>query len=743
MLRLQPIEWSSRIWPPLLLGLVVLSTAIWLYGASNPVVQSFRERLEWVAYDLRMQLLLPEHVEHDPRILIVDIDEKSLKAEGHWPWQRRKITHLVQRLFDAGAAVVGFDIVFAEAERNPALDILDQAGNDLLKERPGLEEGLRGLAQALDADEWMASELAGQPLVLGYAFLVDDKPSAGALPNAIAEVADEQLSLRQFPSFVGNLPVLQEQVGSAGFFMVDPDEDGVIRRASLIARHGDGVYASLSIAMANLYLGSPPTKFTTARVGDHLVIEEVSLGDFVRIPLDGGGNAVVPYVGKRGSFRYVSATDVLHGTVAPETVQDTLVLIGTTATGLFDLRATPLEGVFPGVEIHANLLRGILDEAFPYITTWAEGLDIVMLLVVGLFCALVFPYLRASWLIGVSLSLMVGYTMMNVWFWSAERIILSLALPLLVLVFLTVINLAWGYVFESRSKNRLKGMFGQYVPPTLVEEMSRNSSMDFGFEGESREMTVVFCDIRGFTTLSETLTPTELKKLLNFFFTPMTQVIFDHRGTIDKYVGDMIMAFWGAPLRDDLHREHGVAAALEMLKKVEELAAPIAERGWPPVRIGVGLNSGSMNVGDMGSTYRRNYTVLGDAVNLGSRLEGLTKAYGVNLIISEFTREGQTGFLFRLLDRVRVKGKQEAVSIFEPICALAEVTPELTAEVAAHHQALGHYFSRRWDEAEAGFRELKGQRDRYMYGVYLERIPHLRAEDPGPAWDGAFTFTTK
>ena len=320
---------------------------------------------------------------------------------------------------------------------------------------------------------------------------------------------------------------------------------------------------------------------------------------------------------------------------------------------------------------------------------------------------------------------------------------LALATPLLTIAMLLGTNLAYGFLFESRDKRQLQSMFGQYVPPELVDEMSQNAS-SFNLEGESRLMTVLFADIRGFTSISETVNPRELKDLLNRYFTPMTRIIHHQRGTIDKYVGDMIMSFWGAPLDDPDHARHGVHAAMEMIHKTEEMKAELDELGYPEIRIGVGLNTGPMNVGNMGSEFRMAYTVLGDAVNLGARLEGLTKNYGVNIIVNESTKAAISEYLFRELDLVRVKGKNEPVAIFEPLGHKNDVEKSVKDELSTYRKAMANFRAQAWDKAELDFFNLqRNYPDRYLYQVYLERITVYRNEPPGDDWDGVFTHTSK
>jgi len=286
-------------------------------------------------------------------------------------------------------------------------------------------------------------------------------------------------------------------------------------------------------------------------------------------------------------------------------------------------------------------------------------------------------------------------------------------------------------------------MFDQYVPPAHIDSMLDNPD-NYTFDGESKDLSVLFCDIRDFTTISEALSATELKKLMNDFFTPITKIIFENNGTIDKYVGDMVMAFWGAPLEDKRHRENAITAALLMLDMVEELNPVFKARNYPEIAIGIGINSGMMNVGDMGSVYRRSYTVLGDAVNLSSRLEGLTKYYGIKLLVGEAAVKDLDGFLMRHNDRVKVKGKIKAVDCYEPICASKQAVAELTERVAAYHKALESYFAQDWDDAENRLKALQEKEpNAKLYKVYLERIEILREEVLPEDWDGSFTHTSK
>ena len=531
---------------------------------------------------------------------------------------------------------------------------------------------------------------------------------------------------------------MQQAAAFGGFFDADLDEDGILRRSPLLKRYGDKLYASLGLEAARANYGGEAITINTVQVGDSLAVESVTLAGY-NIPTDAEGRVIIPYRGTHPSFPYVSATDVLHGIVPKPTLEGTIVFVGTTAQGLLDMRATPMLAEYPGVEVHANIVSGILDHRFPVHPDWAEAADLIILLVLGVTLSLWLPRLSPLRALLLCVVLGVALIMLNMWLWNEQGLVMNIATPVILLFLLTLLNMAYGFLSESRQREFLKDKFGQYVPPAVVDEMIRHSGENFGFEGESREMTVLFSDIRNFTTISESLNANELKKILNDFFTPMTRIIFDRRGTIDKYVGDMVMAFWGAPLRDELHARRALDAAFDMLDKVEELKPVFKANGLPEVNIGIGLNTGMMNVGDMGSESRRAYTVIGDAVNLASRLESLTRFYGVKLIVGENTRKGQDHIVFRQVDLVRVKGKKEAVNIFEPVCYREQASAELLTEIDLYHEALALYFTRLWPDAEALFKRLQQQNPATLiYTIYLERIEALKNKNPGADWDGVY-----
>ena len=462
-----------------------------------------------------------------------------------------------------------------------------------------------------------------------------------------------------------------------------------------------------------------------------------------RIPVDEFLNALIPYRGAFPKFRYISATDIIKGTLPEGDLNGKIAIVGTSAQGLLDLRSTPVGTAYPGVEVHANLISGFLDNRIKERSEYDSQVGAAFMLLFGVLITFLLPRLSpvmATLLILVVIGITFGA---NMYQWHYKNTVYSIALFLMMLIVLYVYNMAFGFFVEARSKRAIMSRFGEYVPKELVTEMAKNPE-DYSMKGESREMTVLFSDVRDFTSISEGLTPDQLKDLMNTYLTDMTEVIQKERGTIDKYIGDAIMAFWGAPVPDQDHPKQALIAALAMQKVVRECGPAFQKRGWPVIHVGVGLNCGKMSVGDMGSKFRRAYTVMGDSVNLASRLESLTKGYGVGTLVSENIVIAAPIAVFREIDRVIVKGKHEPVSIFEPMGLLGQVGDQVIDETDRFHKVLQRYRGQEWDEAERLLKTLLySSPDAKLYKVYLERIKFFRAEPPGGNWDGVFTFTTK
>ncbi len=711
----------------------------------------FIDRLEAIVYDARLRVTMPRTL--GSRVAIVDINEQSLLerergGEGRWPWPRDRIALLLDKLFDHyDVAVVGFDVVFAERDESSGIRVLERLAEEDLKNVPQYRSAVDRIKPQLDYDEIMAARLKGRPVVLGYTFLNEDAIK-GQLPPPTMTLKDfrgAKPAVKHFPGYTANLPILQKSAGSAGHFNPLPDDDGLVRRVPMLIEHSGVYYEALSLAMVRLVFGGLPLKAFVGSEGlseGYVGLEALELGSY-RIPVDEDGAALVPYRGTSGSFPYFGAVDVINTRIPVEELKGKIVLIGTTAPGLLDLRATPVAPVYPGVEIHANLIDGIIEKTIPDRPAYALAVEFVGILLLGVLLALWLPILNPLRAMLVSLTVLFAAIGFNIGLFLYSHIVLPLASILVLILLLFTFNMAYGFLVEARGRRQITGLFGQYVPPELVDEMAKDPE-SFSMEGESREMTVLFTDVRGFTTISEGLDPKALSQLMNEFLTPLTEIIYKHRGTIDKYMGDCIMAFWGAPLSDPDHARHAVTAALEMQRALKELQPRFQARNWPEIKIGVGLNTGRMSVGNMGSRIRLAYTVMGDAVNLASRLEGITKEYGADIIVGEDTKLAVSGVVFREIDRVRVKGKDTAVAIFEPLGAEGEVPKETCDRVNMFHDALEKYRRQEWDAAEQALRALgEAAPHEKLVHVFLERIAILRDNPPGADWDGAFTFQHK
>ncbi len=718
--------------------------------ATHVVDFGFLDRLDLMSYDLRLNLTMPRS--HDPRIVIVDIDEKSLAQEGRWPWSRDKLALLLDNLFRRHAAVVGFDVVFAEKDESSGLKILEGLGKKELQGDAAYQSAFMKMRGQLDYDGIFARAIKDRPVVLGYYFsYYKDKKkerTSGQLPAPVFPAGTFKglnIPFVEMNGYGANLDGLQQNAGSAGFFNDYPDLDGVTRRSPMLIEYRGNYYEALPLAVVRTLFGSPPLApgLVQAGKGDSAYkrLEWLQLSD-LRIPVDEHVAALVPYLGGQGSFTYLSASDVLRDRVNPNDLDGAIVLVGTTSPGLMDQRSTSVAAIYPGVEVHANIIAGILDQRIKKKPAYAMGAELLILLSAGFLLSLLLPFLTPLKSTLVSLLALACVIGANMWAWK-NNLVLPLASSVIMIPFIFALNMSYGFFIETKAKRKITGLFGQYVPRELVVQMSKHPEK-FNMEGESRELTVLFSDVRNFTSISESLEPKELSKMMNEYMSSMTSIIQKHTGTIDKYIGDAIMAFWGAPLQDVSHARNGILAGLEMQQALAVLRPQFIERGWPAIHIGVGLNTGVMRVGNMGSQFRIAYTVMGDAVNLGARLEGITKEYGVGIIVGEGTRHAVSDIIFRELDLVCVKGKNQPVAIYEPLGLEGQLDKSLLDEISLFEQALKNYRAMEWDSAEQLLSGLqRSSPESRLYKLYLERIAHFRTNSPDPGWDGVFQFKTK
>lgn len=704
------------------------------------------QRAEAWLYDTWLRYTAPTGV--DDRIAILDIDEASLKSVGRWPWNRATMTALLDQLFDRyGVAAVGFDVVFAEPDTSSGLAALERLGRNELVGNREFQAALRRLLPQLDYDARFAQALAERPVSLGYYFNpagFGDAHTGALPPPALPATTFDPLApgLPAPTGYGANLAAFQQMAQGAGFYNMRADEDGTARRMALVSPFGDGYYLSLSASTLRVAFGAEPAVGGVDRVrvlGREYRSPWLEIGG-LRMPLDADGHVHVPY--RAGApFPYVSAAGVLAGKAPVAQLENRIVLVGSTAPGLADLRVTPFSSTFPGVEIHAHLIAGMLDGTLRAVPPWARDARMLAVLVPGM--VLVLVLLRFGPAVGLAATLALLGLLLAAYAAAWSRfLVVPMAAPMLTVFGLYALNTAWGFFAATRSKRQITRLFGQYVPPELAAEMSRDPA-HYTMEGQSRDMSVLFSDIRGFTNFSEKLPPVELAEVLNAYLSTMTRIVQQHQGTIDKYIGDAIMAFWNAPVDLADHATRAVATALDMQAALPKLNEEFAARGWPEVRIGVGVNTGRMSVGNMGSEFRMSYTVMGDTVNLGSRLEGITKQYAVGILVTQSTVDADPVHAYMKIDVVRVKGKETPVAIFEPLGTKAGLDERVRQAASEFEAAFAAYQQQDWDRAAALFSALNARAPRPLYDIYLERIAHFRAAPPPADWDGVFVYTTK
>jgi len=715
------------------------------------------QRLDDIIYDARLRATMPATL--DERIVIVDIDEKSLGEIGRWPWGRNRVAQLVDELFEQQQiALMGFDVVFAEADNSSGLLRLKELAHNELKDQPGFSERVRQLEGALDYDAVFVKSLEKRPVVLGYYFTSDrDGRTVGDLPAPV--LSKEQLQGRAvratlWTGYGANLQAMSRSAALSGHFNPIVDSDGVVRSLPLLVEYKGQYYESFALAMFRVLAGLPAVApgFSNERYlsRDFQGMDRVLLkqGDkSLAIPVDERVATLVPFRGNGGpsggSFRYILAADILAHRLPAGSLKNKIVVVGTTALGLLDLRVTPVGEAYPGVETHANLLSGLLDGKVLLKPDYALGYEVFVLVLSGLVLALWLPLLSAPRAVILSAGVLTAVAGVNSWMYVSYGLVLPLASALVMCVMAFGLNMSYGYFVESRSKRELANLFGTYVPPELVDEMVKDPD-SYTMQASSRELTVMFCDMRGFTKMSESMEPLQLQALLTDVFSRLTSVIRSNRGTIDKYMGDCVMAFWGAPVEASDHAQLAVKSAMEMAQAVREINQIHRTRGLPEIGVGIGLNTGTMCVGDMGSNIRRSYTVIGDAVNLGSRLEGLSKAYGVYIVVSETTRRLAPDYAWQELDRVRVKGKEQAVAIFWPMAPLAQLAEDTASELKTWTAFLKAYRAQNWDQTDVLMINLMRMNPKkFLYQLYAERVASMRLLPFDPEWDGATNFETK
>ena len=653
-LRRQPARWFLP-----LAGLAVLVGMIALRLADPIALQVLRLK----ATDFYTELS-PRTLDEDYSfpVLIVDIDERSLEQHGQWPWPRTLIAELLDRLVQNGAVVVGVDMIFGEADRlSPAqiarfVEPIDPAAAERLRFLPSNEERL-------------AETLKRSRIVLGQSghkeVLATEEKAPMTSPSVAFIGGDPSPYLFGFKDMIRNLPVLEASAQGIGLISVVPEPDGLIRRVPALARVGDSIQPSLTLEMLRVATGERSIAARSNDAGlESVIIQQMA------VPVDRNGRIWLN-LSKSDARRYVSATDVLNGEIDRTRLAGRLVLLGTSATALGDIRATPLHPAIPGVELHAQLLETILAQDHIVSPNYAIAAEFLFVVLVGGLLIVAVPLMDAKWSV-VLLVVSTATVLLSTWYlYTYEKIVIDGIVPALstVAIFLTLVTLKYG--IEERRRHQVRKVFSHYLSPVMVDRLAEEPDQ-VRLGGELRTMTVMFSDIRGFTTLSEgpLNDPQALTALLNEYLTAMTTAILEHDGTIDKYIGDAIMAFWNAPVADDTHVRDACLAALAMSRALDRLNAELTQREGPlqglaqPLNFGVGINTGPCLVGNMGSRQRFNYSVIGDVVNIASRIEGQTKSFGVRILIGEDSAKQVTEMALLEVDAIQLRGKSGTTRVY-------------------------------------------------------------------------------
>jgi adenylate cyclase len=690
---------------------------IWLYLFTPTAFFSLDNRLRDFMFVMRGE------IPQSNNVVIVDIDEKSLKEYGQWPWNREVFANLLYDLSDAGVGVVGLDIVFSEEDARSPHKFADFLNSE--KKLPNY-------------DKTLAYALTQTPVIGGYtfSFTPTDEQNSPMIPAIFVKKGlGEDSYLFKPKGVVLNIPIIQDSMYSSGFFNNIPDEDGMIRSVPLVMEYDGILYPSLALEMLRVYSGVSRVDV----VGDESGVEYVEFGEF-KVPTDHTGRFITNFRGGGKTFKYISAADVMSGEFKPEDLQNKFTIIGTSALGLYDLRSNAYDLAMAGVEIHANVIDNILQGDFLTKPSDALMYDILVILSIVFVFFFIFSVIGSWWILPVAvLSVMGLYEGLYIVLFDYGYV-LSILFPLLAFVATLIASVGVDYIMESRQKDLVKRMLGKKVSPAVMEYLLEHSAEEL-VSSKELEASIFFSDIRGFTSISEAIgSPDKLIHMLNNYMTPMVDNIVAHHGTIDKFIGDAIMAYWNAPVPVKDHPDEAVLSAIEQIDMLSEVNKKIKPLYDIEISIGIGIHTGIVTAGDMGSEGRSDYTIIGDNVNLASRMEGLTKQYDAQILISKDTYERLKGeYKIRPLDLVEVKGKHKAVEIFEVIASNKSVSDE---ELEMWSKATELFRDAKVYEASTIFKELQALNPSRLYEFYIDRCAKF-LENPEIDFTPVLKMTTK
>jgi adenylate cyclase len=742
---------------PASITFTVIFLVAMLFLSGNPIL----DLIELKTYDLRFRSR--GQLNPSTPVVMALIDEKSLDAEGRWPWPRSKIARLVNLLSQDGVKVIGFDIGFLEPDANSQLAIIhgfSQEIGALNIRNPKLDAFIKAHETNADNDLILATALknSSAAIVLGYFFHMSEDELEYRIEPTHIDRQIERISASKYPLVIykdkdldvdpfikayapeSNLDIFSQSAASSGYYSVRSDQDGVVRWMPLIIQCGEDLFPPLSVLCVWHYLDKPQLMVRVAHYG----VEGIQLGERF-IPTDESGELLVNYLGPPKTFRHISVSDILGGRVAAGTFEGKIVLVGATAMGTHDLRSTPVDPLYPGIEIHATVIDNILTQNFITKPNWSKIFDLLAIISLGALTGAALPHMSAFKGLCFAIGLFVLHIFVARWLFIYYRAWLNMVFPLLALSLNYTALTAYYYVTEEKERKRIKGTFRQYVAPLVIDELLKAPDL-LKLGGEEKVLTVLFSDIAGFTTYSERYSPSEMIEILSDYYGIMTEQIFIYQGTLKEYVGDEIMAFFGAPLEQIDHAQLACSAAIAMREQRQALHTEWAKIGRPLLTARTGINSGPMLVGNLGSRYRFAYGVLGDQVNLGSRLEGLNKVYGTDILIGENTaRLVKSDFTLREVDSVRVVGKQQCVRIYELIANSGAAVPK-EQEQAFKDYASGYaaYCEQRWDDALGLFgRSLEMWPNDGPSKTMAERCRIYRDSPPPEGWDCVYKPDTK
>lgn len=738
---------------------VAIFAAITVLGlAAYAVGVPFLDLMELKTIDLRYRSRGP--IEPGGEIVLAVVDEKSIAREGKWLWPRSKFADLVEKLSAAGARIIAFDIGFLEPDNGRVVDIISSIQQRFRRADPPnreLNAFLENLKFDADNDRRLARAIRNcrSTVVLGYFFQMNpsnaSQPAEAELRRHRQNIRHSKYGLeryssrqaRRVPLFraaypQSNIAELAEAAAHSGYFNMLPDRDGVVRWLPAVLKFRETLYAPLSLVTAGAYLQQP----LAVHIEDYGV-RHIRIGP-VQIPTDEEGRILVNYRGEEKTFPHIPITDILRGTVSTDRLKDKIVMVGATAVGIYDLRVTPFGEVFPGLEIHANLVDSVLSEDFLHRPRWVAIFDLLAILAAGLCMGLILPRVSVVPGLAAMLGIFCGYILFCQYLFTRHGLVLNIVYPLSVLLLVYLSITAQRYFAETEQKRFIKNAFSAYLAPSVVRQLIESpKSLELG--GEERDITAFFSDVQDFTSISETLSPPRLVELLNEFLTEMTDIILQNEGTVDKFEGDAIIAFFGAPNLLPDHAIRACRASMQMQRRLDELRRGWKAEGKPPLKMRIGLNSGRAVVGNMGSASRMDYTMMGDMVNTAARLEGVNKIYGTTTLIGEPTLHlSGEGFVCRRIDIIRVVGRQEPLAVYELMDFDDAIDDRLRRIIDEYERGLQAYHRRNWDPAIECFRRvLEIDPTDGPSGTLLSRCLAFRHDPPAENWDGSYDIRVK